>query len=335
MLTDNFQENEIQALIVLDELASPLDNPNDAPHVHSPKNIIEAQTYFRRFSLDLTEAFWTLKNKELVQGGDGNWELTKTGKNVADEIRLLRPPIYYWYRDFYSAIDNSAAFDEYSRRVFGMNLGQHDFSDVNQLKKMVDLLRLNKSLKVLDIGCGNGKMAEYISDLTGASITGIDYIQEAVKQANRRTQHKRNRLNFKTANLEYLDFADESFDIIISVDTIYFGRTMKNTLAGLTRVLKLNGQMAIFKIDYQTEAFLEALIENNLVYQVCDFTQEHRKHMFLKHKVVKELQQVFMSEGNTFVWENLVAESFTDVSVVDKSDFDPTVRYLYIVKKID
>jgi hypothetical protein len=73
VLTDNFQEDEIQALIALDELASPLDNPNDAPHVHSPKNMTEAQTYFRRFSLDLADAFWALNNKELVQGEDGNW----------------------------------------------------------------------------------------------------------------------------------------------------------------------------------------------------------------------------------------------------------------------
>ena len=51
MLTDNYSEAEIQALIALAEIASPFNNPNDAPHVRAPKNITEAQTYFRRFAL--------------------------------------------------------------------------------------------------------------------------------------------------------------------------------------------------------------------------------------------------------------------------------------------
>jgi len=335
MLTDNYREDEIQALIALDELVSPLENPNDAPHVHSPKNIAEAQTYFRRFSLDLTNTFLTLKTKELVQEEDGEWILTQTGKNVADELRILRPPIYYWYRDFYYAIENSQAFDEYSRRVFGANFGQHGFSDITQIQRMLNLLRLNKSSKVLDIGCGNGKMAEYISDLTQASTIGIDYVQEAIEQAIRHTQDKRNRLNFKTANLEFLDFVDESFDTIISIDTIFFGRAMKATLAGLIRVLKATGRMAVFNGDYQNEDFLAALAENNLIYEVYDFSQEHIEHMLLKHRVAKELQQTFEAEGNAFIWENLMAESFADLSSFSKTDFNPKARYLYIVKKMD
>jgi ubiquinone/menaquinone biosynthesis C-methylase UbiE len=335
MLTDNYREDEIQALIVLDELVSPLKNPNDAPHIHSPKSITEAQTYFRRFSLDLTNAFLTLKTKKLVQEENSKWILTQTGKDVADELRILRPPIYYWYRDFYSAIENSQAFDEYSRRVFGANFGQHGFSDIYQIQRMLDLLRLARSSKVLDIGCGNGKMAEYISDLTQVSVTGIDYVQEAIEQATKRTKEKRHRLNFKVANLEFLDFADESFDTIMSVDTIFFGRKMEATLAGLKRILKANGQMAVFNGDFQYRDFLAALTANGLTYEVYDFSQEHIKHMLLKNRVAKELQKAFALEGNTFVWENLMTESFADLNSFKKLDFNPEARYLYIVKKMD
>jgi len=131
-----------------------------------------------------------LKTKKLAQEEKGKWILTQTGKNIADELRILRPPIYYWYRGFYSAIENSQAFDEYSKRVFGANFGQHGFSNTYQIQRMLAILKLNKSSKVLDIGYGNGKMAEYISDLTQASVTGIDYVQEAIEQATRRTQDK-------------------------------------------------------------------------------------------------------------------------------------------------
>jgi ubiquinone/menaquinone biosynthesis C-methylase UbiE len=333
MLTDTYKEDEMQALIVLDEQACPLNNPNDAPHVHAPKNIAEAQTYFHRFVVDLKETFPKLKIKKLVQEKNGELILTKTGKEAADELRLLRPPIYYWYRDFYTAIENSRAFDEYSKRVFGANFGQHGFSDVNQIHKMLDLLQLNKSSKVLDIGCGNGKMAEYISDMTRASVTGIDYIPEAITQAIKRTQNKQNRLNFKVANLEFLDFSLEPFDAIISVDTIFFGRSMAATITGLNRILKIGGQIAVFNENYQQGDFLTVLTASSLTYEVYDLGPEHIKHMFLKHKVANELEQVFMSEGNAFVWQNLMAESFADLNFTAQPDYDPKTRYLYIVKK--
>ena len=333
MLTDNYSEAEIQALIALDEIASPFNNPNDAPHVRAPKNITEAQTYFRRFALELTPAFQTLKTKGLVQETKGELTLTQTGREIADEMRILRPPIYYWYRDFYAAVENSRAFDEYSRRVFGANFGQHGFSDISQIQKMLDLLQLNKSAMVLDIGCGNGKMAEYISDLTQASVTGIDYIPEAIEQAIRRTQNKRNRLDFKVANLEYLDFAPETFDAIIAVDTIFFGRNMAATISGLNRILKPGGKMAVFNGDYQEKDFLKALVANDLTYQVYDLSTEHVQHMLLKYRVAKELESAFTAEGNTFIWKNLMAESFADLNYRKQPDYDPGKRYLYIIKK--
>ena len=333
MLTDNYTEAEIQVLIALDEIATPFNNPNDAPHVRAPKNITEAQTYFRRFALDLTSVFPTLKIKGLVQEIKGERTLTQKGKKIADELRILRPPIYYWYRDFYSAVETSRAFDEYSRRVFGANFGQHGFSDISQIQKMLDLLKLDNSSRVLDIGCGNGKMAEYISDLIQASVTGIDYIPEAIEQAMKSTRNKRELLRFRVANLEFLDFAPESFDAVIAVDTIFFGRNMAATISGLNRLLKPGGKMAVFNGNYQEKEFLKALADNNLTYQVYDLSMEHIQHMLLKHQVAKELESAFAAEGDSFIWKNLMAESFSDLNYRKQPDYDPGKRYLYIIKK--
>jgi hypothetical protein len=60
------------------------------------------------------------------------------------------------------------------------------------------------------------------------------------------------------------------------------------------------------------DSFLAVRQENELVFEVCDFTQEHIQHMLLKHMVSEQLRNAFEAEGNTFVWENLMAESFSD-----------------------
>lgn len=332
MLTDDYREDEIQALIVLAELIDPVENPNNNSYAF-PKNMAQAQTYFRRNALDLSGAFDSLYSKGFVRQEKDTWLLTPAGKDVADEIRWLRPPIYYWYRDFYTAIENSQAFSEYSRRVFGKNLGQHGFSDLKEIHKMLDLLGLDRSSQVLDIGCGNGGITEYISDLTQAFIIGIDYVPEAIAQAVKRTSDKRDRLNFRIANLEMLDFEAESFDAILSIDTIFFGREMKATLAGLKKILKLAGQMAIFYSSISGGDLPAALKDNNLSYETYNLSREHYEHMQLKHRVGSELRNAFEKEGNIFIWENIMRESISGSEPYDPA-IHKTSRHLYIVRSI-
>ena len=332
MLTDNYPEDEIQALITLAELHYPIENPNNNHYKFFPKTIIEAKTYFRRFALDFSQAYEKLFNKGLVYQENDTWRLTAEGKEIANEIRLLRPPIYYFYKDFYTAIEQSKAFDTYATKVFGKNLGQHGFSDLKEIHLMLEKLQLNKDSNVLDIGCGNGKIAEYVSDITQARVTGIDYVPEAIMLAIRCTADKRYRLSFIAGNLEMLDFPPMTFDAIISIDSIFFGRQMKTTMAGLSRVLKSNGKIAIFNGEYMNDEFLVSIKVNNLKCTTYDISEGHYKHLQLKHKVTSELEKAFEIEGNTFIWKNLMTESIASTAPYNASS-SKIRRYLHIVIK--
>jgi ubiquinone/menaquinone biosynthesis C-methylase UbiE len=329
---EQFLEDQIQALIALAQLQSPTDNPNDAPHKHHPLTLAEAQTYFRRFSLDLKDTFITLHSEGLVEPGGKSWTLTSSGITAANELRLLRPPIYYWYKDFYTAIQNSMAFDRYATMVFGVNMGQHGFSDLSQIDLMLSLVNPMKKYHVLDLGCGNGRMAEYVSDKIGCTVTGIDYVPEAIESALNRIKVKKGRLQFILMNMENLAFPDGTFDLIYSVDTIFFGRNMNETISGLKRVLKETGKMAVFSGDYARDQFLTATSNNSLTVESHDLTDKHIEHMLLKHRVAMELKDAFAAEGNTFIWENLIAESFESLNSISKIDFNPKARYLDILK---
>jgi ubiquinone/menaquinone biosynthesis C-methylase UbiE len=328
MLTESYREDEIQALIVIAELTEPVKTPNNNFYKFFPNSMAEARTYFRRFALDLSVAFETLAEKGLLYKENDKWFLTHTGKATAGDIRRLRPPIWYWYKDFYIAIEHSQAFSKYCERVFGKDMGQQGFSDINQIHRMLEIVRPDGMSQVLDIGCGNGKIAEYISDSTQASVTGVDYIAEAINQALKRTENKRNRLNFKIGDLEALDFEEESFDVILSIDSIFFGKDLKTTLANLRGILKPEGQMAIF---YE-EDLSPALKENDLAYTVYDFSEEHYVHMQLKHRVASRMRKAFEDEGNTFIWENLTTESIATPEPYNPN-ISSTSRYLYHVKK--
>ena len=325
---NSYSEAEIQALIALIELTYPIETPNNNFYTFFPKTLAAAQTYFRRFALDLPPAFESLAAKGLAAQEEGIWRLTPAGLAMAGELRRLRPPIWYWYKEFYTAIEHSPAFSEYCRRVFGRDLGQHGFSNLQQLQRMLEIVRLQPSTRMLDIGCGNGKIAEYISDLTGAIVTGIDYIPEAIAQAVQRTQPKAERLQFEIGNLETLELAEASFNFILSIDSIFFGQDLTTTLARLKALLAPRGQMAIFCGD----ELAMPLQTNNLVYTVYDFSREHYEHLQLKYQVAKTLQTAFEQEGHRFIWENLMTESLASTAPYN-SEAETTRRYLYHIKK--
>ena len=330
MIIDSYREGEIQALITLIELEFPIDTPNNSTYKTFPVNIDEAQKYFRRFRADLASEWKRLQIKNLVEPHKNFWKLTPEGKEIAEQIRKARPPIYYWYREYHSAVENSKAFDEFSRRTFGENLGQHDFTNITQLKMMLEKVRIDENSSVLDIGCGNGRIAEYISDATGAQVTGIDYIPEAIETALKRTASKIDRLSFQISDIENPVETGQSFDLILSIDTMYFSDT-DLLLSAWKKLLKPNGQMAIFYLSLDGGNITAALKKSGLAYDAYDLSEEHWNHMQYKHDIAKKMKEKYESEGNLFVWENLMMES-----VADKSSYDPEKtsmrRYLYIIK---
>ena len=329
LITDNYREDEIQALITLAELEFPIDTPNNITYKTFPSNIDEAQSYFRSFRTDLTSAYKRLQTQSLVEPHKDFWILTPGGKEIAEQVRKARPPIYYWYREYHSAIENSEAFDEFSRRIFGENLGQHDFTDITQLKMMLERVQLDTGSSVLDIGCGNGKIAEYISDMTGAKVTGVDYIPEAIEIARKRTTSKSDRLSFQIGDIEDPVEAGIWFDLVLSIDSMYFSDA-DILLTAWKKLLKPHGKMAIFYLSLDGKDISAVLEKNSLSYDVYDLSREHWEHMQRKHISAKEMKAQFVSEGNLFVWENLMMESVSDKSPYDPEK-TPMRRYLYII----
>ena len=77
----------------------------------------------------------------------------------------------------------------------------------------------NRSLKILDIGCGAG----FFGILLGQkhSVTGIDLTPEMIDAARALAAAERSNAEFMVMDAEALDFADASFDAIISRNVMW------------------------------------------------------------------------------------------------------------------
>jgi 2-polyprenyl-3-methyl-5-hydroxy-6-metoxy-1,4-benzoquinol methylase len=339
----SFTEAEIQVLIALIELEEPIKTPNNNFYTFFPKSLEEAATYFRRFREDWTEAYGSLEAKGSISRHKQDYILTETGKASAHHFRHRCPPIWYWYREYYLETAQSKAHALYCERLFGQNMCQHGFADVPQLEKLLELLDLTPDDRVLDLGCGNGMIAEYLSDRTGARFTGIDYIPEAISQAKERTRDKVDRLSFIDMDLDELAFTPDSFDATISIDTLYFVSSKEKIIHKLRQMIRPGGRLGIFFLSLpknpdsrnhmrpEGTSLARVLAAAELPYSAIDLTRANYDHLTRKRQIVEDLKETFLAENNEFLYNNLRDESQEATQEFDPATW-PSSRFLYRVE---
>ncbi|MFN8497641.1 MAG: class I SAM-dependent methyltransferase [Anaerolineae bacterium] len=256
-----------------------------------------------------------------------------------------KPPMYEWYTQYYAAVASSRANALYCERLAGRNLCQHDFTEMSHLDRIIEVTGMSGGQRVLDMGCGNGFIAEYLSDTSGANVTGVDFIPDAIRQAQERTRAKADRLDFRIGDMAHLGFPPASFEIIVSIDTLYF-TPLDETVRQMTALLKQGGQMAIFysygrepwvpRETFPTENTLpdatplaRALRANGLAYETVDYTDDDYQHALRKRAIAEELHAAFEAEGNLFLYENHYGEAVGVAAAIEEGAHR---RYLYHVR---
>jgi ubiquinone/menaquinone biosynthesis C-methylase UbiE len=337
-------EAEIQVLIALIELSQPIETPNNNFYRFHPQTMKEAAMYFKGFLADWSEAYDDLAQRGLLEPVVEGWALTAAGQKTAAELRRARPPIYYWYREYYTTAPHSPAYRRFCEELYGRFLCQANFSDMGQLARLVETLDLHPGERALDLGCGIGLIAEYLSDSSGAAFTGIDYCPDAIAQALERTAAKRQRLDFAVQNLDTLDFPDGSFNALIAIDTLYMPNDLDATLRKMAALLKPGGRMGIFystaiwdvgderaRLRPERTPLGEALTRVGLTFTTLDFSRETHRHLQRKHRIGLALRPAFEAEGQLGLYDYILAESDAG-----SAPFDPQTcaitRYLYRVE---
>lgn len=93
--------------------------------------------------------------------------------------------------------------------------------------------------KVLDLGCGDGAVSEYLQDM-GVKVTAIDISEEAVRIARRRG------VDAKVVDIEKgLPYKDEQFDAVFWGDNVEHLFDPEESLKEIHRVLKTKGRLVL------------------------------------------------------------------------------------------
>lgn len=122
--------------------------------------------------------------------------------------------------------------------------GKYGGRDIDQW--MLDLLKLQKGIKILDVGCGSGKQCfSYYKYLAGdAEIHGGDVNQELLNQAKETNARLGNPVHFREVNFNQpFPYESGQFDLVSCCFAIYYAENMPFTIAEMHRVLKPGGRL--------------------------------------------------------------------------------------------
>jgi ubiquinone/menaquinone biosynthesis C-methylase UbiE len=319
MGTDNLNQQEIAVLLIMERLI----------RTHSPVNCASiagiAEIKLPNLAQDVNLIVDDLQKKGLLLVED-ELRLTGSGEICLQTCNQGYSLNVFFYDAYYQAVLTSRAHAEFCERAYGKNLSQHGTADMAQLDILLDELALTPGMSLLDFGCGDGRISEYIADLKQTYVTGIDIAPGAIELARQRTESKRDRMHFYNADLEHGELPEGTFDRIITIDSIFFTRDQKTVLERLLSMLKRGGKMGIFYISPpQVPPAIEAAFKDlGLRYQVRDLSKQNHEHWIKKRAILEELEPLFYEEGNGFLFKNRMAEC--------DSGLENFQRHLFIIE---
>jgi len=294
---------------------------------------------FDRDPEELEDGIDKLVSRGMLRVEGEGFSLTEQGRPVAK--KLSEDFTRETYEEGWTQIAQNKVCAEFCERVFGKNLCQANFADMEQLEKLIDVLDLNPDDQALDLGCGTGMITEYVSDRTEARITGIDYTSSAIRIARKRCQSKEDRLRFLQGDMNHLHLPESSFDAIISIDTLYFATDLTKTVGDLSALLKPGGRMGLFfnlsiepgesrnRLLPENLELGKALKAHELAFQTWDCTGSLREVLQRMRDIAEELKDVFEVEGNRrkYFWSFLEGKAGLKILAENRG-----ARYLYHVE---
>lgn len=245
---------------------------------------------------------------------------------------------YNAYEEFYTMANKSKVFHSFCQDAFGEDFSQDGFSDIEQVDMILPYIPRKENVHILDIGCGNGKMLGYLQQKMDAYIHGFDYSLQAIKTAQQLFPINS---EFREGTIGNIEYPKERFDVITSMDTMYFASDMVAFVAQIKEWLKPNG---IFFVGYQegdvvpktesaqTTLLTKALKENSMHYEVTDITKQTYDLLKKKRACALTHQSAFEAEGYKNWFDMLMMQTECILEPYEKFS-KKMARYIFVAGK--
>lgn len=177
--------------------------------------------------------------------------------------------------DYYAVLNHLCSLGNVEKMYFPPHLDESVGVVANQElfeRKMMRDVGVTSDSRVLDIGCGRGRVAAHVASHTGAHVSGINIDPSQLENAREfaRRQGLEDRTTFHLGSLnDPLPFDDDSFDAAYEIQAFTYARDLVPVCAEIARVLKPGARLSVLDWvllpDYDPEDPLHA----DLVARAC------------------------------------------------------------------
>ncbi|BAY45515.1 putative methyltransferase [Scytonema sp. HK-05] len=141
---------------------------------------------------------------------------------------------------------NSQYEQQYKKEVidfFNSRTSYDNDYTIRRALPLLELVPLQKGQKVLDLATGTGIIAIAAAQIVGeGKVIGVDFSSGMLKQAQQKIEELGlQNIELIEADAEYIDFDDESFDVILCSTAIVYFTDIPDTLRKWYRFLKKGG----------------------------------------------------------------------------------------------
>ncbi len=164
--------------------------------------------------------------------------------------------------------------------------------------------------KILDVGTGTGFFC-FLLEPEGYDLTGIDLTPSMIAEANEIKADRGSRAEFMVMNAQELEFADETFDAIITRNLTWTLPDVRKAYREWHRVLKKGGMLLNFDANYKQGLGKETTTKVDLVYGHRGMTEEMKK----ENDAITRAMSI--GEEIRPMWDKIVLEmtGFSTVSI--------------------
>ncbi len=120
---------------------------------------------------------------------------------------------------------------------------------------MLDLVRLQPGMRLLDAGCGSGEAAA-LALARGATVWGLDCSEEMLAAARQTAPGA----TLVHGDLEALPYADDAFDAIMACNSVHFAADPLQALRELARVARPGARIAITSMGTRDDLHVRRVI---------------------------------------------------------------------------
>jgi len=181
-------------------------------------------------------------------------------------------------------------------------------------------------LRILDIGCGGGILAEPLARL-GAAVVGVDPSESNIGVARRHAAQSQLTIDYRNSSAEVLAAAGETFDVVLAMEVVEHVTDVHLFIEAAAALVKSGGLLFVATINRTIKSFALAIVGAEYILRWLP----RGTHQWDKFVTPNELEIAIEQSGLHLIGETGVIYNFFADRWQLSSDID--VNYMVAAEK--